>query len=404
MRTTDAFLDALRGLRQKPGRSLLTTLGIIIGVAAVIVMLSLGKGAESVILSELESFGPDTLFLEPGGTEGVSQLASFTALKQSDAATLTALPETGALAPVLFIEEVANAGGEQVNATVFGTTPALREIESFEMQAGVFLAPEDAGASVVVLGSKIAGELFGAPADALGQEIRLGRRAFRVVGVAEPRGSQFFLDLDTYVYVLLQTAADKLFGVDYLTYVMLTPAPGVTADQLKEAVTAKIRERHRIEDPADDDFHITTAQEAAAIVSSVTLALTLFLTAVAGISLVVGGIGIMNIMLVSVTERTREIGLRMAVGATRRDIQRQFLSEAVVLTGVGGLLGIGLGIGAAFLASVAIAQFQDGWEFAISPEAVVISFVVAAGTGLVFGISPARRASRLNPIDALRYE
>ncbi len=404
MRTTDALIDALRGLQQKPGRSLLTTLGIIIGVAAVIVMLSLGKGAESVILSELESFGPDTLFLEPGGTEGVSQLASFTALKQSDAEALAVLPETGALASILFIDEIANAGGEQVNATVFGTTPDLRDIEKFEMQAGTFLAPEDASASVAVLGSKIAGELFGAPGDALGQEIRLGRRAFRVIGVAEPRGSQFFIDLDTYVYVPLQTAADKLFGVDYLTYVMLTPAPGVSAEQLKEAAAGKIRERHRIEDPADDDFHITTAQEAAAIVSTVTLALTLFLTAVAGISLVVGGIGIMNIMLVSVTERTREIGLRMAVGATRRDIQRQFLSEAVVLTGVGGLLGIVLGIGASFLAALAIAQVQDGWEFAISPEAVIISFLVAAGTGLIFGISPARRAARLNPIDALRYE
>ncbi len=400
----DALLNALRGLQQKPGRSLLTTLGIIIGVAAVIVMLSLGKGAESVIMSELESFGPNTLFLEPGGTEGVSQLASFTALKQSDADALTSLPETGAMAPVLFIDEIANAGGEQINATAFGSTPALRDIESFEMQAGRFLQPEDASASVVVLGSKIASELFGTPTDALGQEVRLGRRAFRVIGVAEPRGSQFFIDLDTYVYVPLQTAADKLFGVDYLTYVMLTPAPGVSADQLKEAVTAKIRERHRIEDPADDDFHITTAEEAASIVSSVTLALTLFLTAVAGISLVVGGIGIMNIMLVSVTERTREIGLRMAVGATRRDIHRQFLSEAVVLTGVGGLLGIALGIGAAFLASVVIAQYQDGWRFVISPQAVIVSFMVATGTGLIFGISPARRASRLNPIDALRYE
>ncbi|MEK7073485.1 MAG: ABC transporter permease [Patescibacteria group bacterium] len=404
MRTTDALLDALRGLRQKPGRSFLTTLGIVIGVAAVIVMLSLGKGAENVIMSELESFGPNTLFLEPGGTEGVSQLASFTALKQTDAEALAALPETGALAPVLFIDEIANAGGEQVNVTAFGSTPALRDIESFGVQAGRFLESEDASASVVVLGSKIADELFGAPADALGQEVRLGRRAFRVIGVAEPRGSQFFMDLDAYVYVPLQTAADKLFGVDYLTYVMLTPASGVSADQLKEAVSAAIRVRHRIEDPADDDFHITSAEEAASIVSSVTLALTLFLTAVAGISLVVGGIGIMNIMLVSVTERTREIGLRMAVGATRRDIQRQFLAEAVVLTGAGGLLGIAFGIGAAFLTAIVIAHYQDGWQFVISPQAVVVSFVVAAGTGLIFGISPARRAARLNPIDALRYE
>ncbi len=406
MRLQDITVSAVRGLRQKPGRSVLTALGIIIGVAAVIVMLSLGKGAESVILGQLQNFGPSTLFVEPGATEGPSQLASLTALKIKDVERLRDVPEVGTLAPVLFNDEIANAFGTQMNVTVFSTTPDILEIESVDMAAGRFFAPEesDASAFVAVLGSKVADEIFGGADAAIGQEIRVGRRGFEVIGVAEPRGTQFIIDMDTYVYVPFTTGADRLFGVDYVAYAEMVPAAGVTAAQAKEAVAAALREIHRIEDPADDDFHITTAEEAAAILGSVSLALTLFLTAVAGISLVVGGIGIMNIMLVAVTERTREIGLRMAVGATPRDIRRQFLVEAVTLTGFGGILGVALGVGASFLAAIVIGRLQTGWVFIVPLEAVIVSFLVAAGTGLVFGLYPATKAAKLNPIDALRYE
>lgn len=409
MRLSDSFDIAFKGFASNRMRAFLTTLGIVIGIASVILMLSLGRGAESLILGQVSSFGPDTVFVGPGSgvNQGPANLAKITAIKYTDYATVKKLPSLAAAAPVLMINETVNYGAQNKSPTTIASTPEIADIEGLSIDRGSFITQEDVDSArtVAVLGVKIASDLFGLD-DPLGKTIYIKRKPFTVVGVMKPIGTKFFMNYDEYVYVPITAARATLTGVDYVNYIAAKASGSV--DAASADLVATMRVLHHIDNPQDDksldDFHIETAVQAASILSTITSALTIFLAAIASISLVVGGIGIMNIMLVSVTERTREIGLRKAVGADRRDIMVQFVIEAVLLTVSGGLAGILGGAGLSFLISLVVSRLQPGWTFAIPTYSVVLSFGVAAAIGLVFGIYPARKAASLNPIDALRYE
>jgi len=409
MRLSDSFETAFKGFAANRLRAFLTTLGIVIGIASVILMLSLGKGAEGLILGQISSFGPDTIFVGPGGGDmnGPPKLGSLTAIKYTDFQAIKKLPSLKAAAPVLMINETVNYESQNKNPTTTGSTPEIAEVDGLETARGTFFSQDDTDAArnVAVLGVKIASDLFGLD-DPLGKTIYIKRKPFVVIGVMKPIGTKFFMNYDEYIYVPITAARTSLTGVDHINYIAGKAVGSV--DAASADITAEMRILHRIDNPKDDknldDFHIETAVQAASILSTITNALTIFLAAIASISLVVGGIGIMNIMLVSVTERTREIGLRKAVGADRRDIMTQFVIEAVFLTMLGGIVGMISGAVFSFLIAVVISRFQSGWVFDVPLYSLFLSFSVAAAIGLVFGIYPARKAADLNPIEALRYE
>ncbi len=410
MNIRDTARTALKGLTAHKTRSFLTMLGIIIGIASVIMMMSLGKGAEGLILGQISSLGPDALFIRPGGGEasgGPPNLAQLNALKYKDYEAIVKLPSVRMAAPVLAVDATVSYLGQNTTPQVTGTSPQYQELNNIDVAEGRFLDQSDMdGASqVIVLGSKVADGLF-AGEDPIGKTVRVNRKNFLVIGVLPARGSQFFQDLDDAAYVPITAAQHELKGVDHINFMSVAAKDSV--DFTMEDIRFLLRDRHKIDNPSGDtkkdDFLVLSQVQAAATFGAVSTALTIFLTAIASISLVVGGIGIMNIMLVSVTERTREIGLRKAVGATRINIMLQFLLEAMMLTALGGAVGVTVGGTFSYLASKVIAHFSSDWEFAIPLSGILLSFGVATLVGLVFGIYPAQKASKLDPIEALRYE
>jgi putative ABC transport system permease protein len=410
MRISEQFGTALRGLTAHKSRSVLTMLGIVIGIMSVIMMLSLGKGAEGLILGQISKSGPDALFVRPGGGDqggGPPNLAQLQALKNDDIRALQKLPSLKYAVPVLMVSGTVTYDSQNIQLDVTGTTPDYQPLNAFEVEDGRFFEqPEvDGAASVAVIGSKVATSLFDGD-DPLDKTIRINKKPFTVIGVLPERGSAFFTDQDKVIYVPISTARRELHNVDYVNFVMASAIGDVNlaADDIR----ATLRERHRIDNPSGDtkkdDFLVLTQIQAAQTFGAVATALTIFLSAIASISLVVGGIGIMNIMLVSVTERTREIGLRKAVGATRGDVLTQFLLEAVMLTSIGGAIGVVLGVLMSMAAAAVISRFSSDWHFVIPFDGVLLAFGVSTLVGLVFGLYPARKAARLDPIEALRYE
>ncbi len=408
MRLSDAFGISLNSVFANKMRAVLTTLGIVIGIASVILMLSMGKGAEGLILGQIASFGPDSVFVGPGGGgAGPPKLGQITAIKYKDYLAIRKLSTLKAVAPELLINETVSYSSVNKTPTTVASSPDIQSVEDLAIESGDFFSQSDmdGARSVAVLGSGIAKDLFGED-DPLGKTIYIKRKAFAVIGVLKKQGTKLFQNYDDFVYVPITAARTQLKGVDYINYIAAKAAGSLGAAE--DDMRVVMRTQHKIDNPTNDanldDFHVETAVQAAQILSTITSALTIFLAAIASISLVVGGIGIMNIMLVSVTERTREIGLRKAVGATRRDIMIQFVIEAVVLTLIGGLVGVIVGAGGSFLISLVVSAFQAGWVFAVPLYSIALSFGVAAAVGLVFGIYPARKAASLNPIEALRYE
>ena len=410
MRMHETFKTALKGLTAHKTRSTLTMLGIIIGIMSVIMMMSLGKGAEGLILGQISSYGPDSLFIRPGGGDangGPPSIGQLTALKYTDFVAIAKLSSVKFAAPILIVNATVSYQEQNTSVSATGTAPEYQELNSLTVAKGRFFdqADFDSAAKVAVVGSKVVQDLFGNE-DPLGKLIRINRKTFYVIGVLPERGSQFFQDLDKNVYIPITAVQRELKGVDYVNFISASVTGKI--DYTTDDIRFLLRDRHRIDNPtADtkkDDFLVLSQLQAAQTFGSVSTALTIFLTAIASISLIVGGIGIMNIMLVSVTERTREIGLRKAVGATRRDVMWQFLIEAVMLTALGGLVGVALGSVFSFLAAKIIVQFSADWKFVVPLNAVVIAFGVATLVGLVFGLYPAQKASKLDPIEALRFE
>jgi putative ABC transport system permease protein len=401
---------ALRALSVNKLRSALTMLGIIIGVAAVIVMIAVGAGAQARVEEQIRALGSNLLLIMSGArTQGGVRLgvgSNFT-LSEDDAIAINREIEEARAAPALRGGAQVIWGNSNWATQIYGTTPEYLGVREWTLQAGrIFEPAEMSGAGkVCVIGQTVVRELFGG-ADPLGQVIRIKRVPFTVIGVLGTKGqSMMGTDQDDIILVPIATARSRVLGAANLakqravSTIWVKVADGYDTRRVEERVRALLRQRHRLQPGAEDDFSLRNLAELMAAQEASSRVLALLLAAVASVSLVVGGIGIMNIMLVSVTERTREIGLRMAVGARTRDILGQFLVEAVTLSLIGGLVGVALGIGA----SVLIAELA-GWRIVLSPAAVGLAVAFAFVIGVFFGFYPARKAARLNPVEALRFE
>ncbi len=404
----DTFHTAFKGVTVNATRSLLTMLGIIIGVSAVVLMSSVGASMQEVILSQVSSLGSKSMVIFPGQQDGGANAVQtgFDSLTFEDLNALKQLKSITSVAPVIFVPGTVKYGNNEGTPQVLGVVPEFFLNQTISVTEGRLIDQndEDGATSVAMIAPEVVTKYFGNQ-DPLGQRIQIGNNHFTVIGVTKALGSQFFQSADNRIYVPFSLARN-ITGQKYLSYLTMNATDRF--DIALDDVKFLLRTRHKIDNPKDDpkkdDFVVHTSEEANTILGSVSLGLTLFITTIAAVSLLVGGIGIMNIMLVSVTERTREIGLRKAVGATRRDLLLQFLTESVLLTAIGGVIGMVLGILLAFMISLLVRQFLTTYSFAVSVPSIVAALLMASVTGLVFGISPARRASNLHPIEALRYE
>jgi putative ABC transport system permease protein len=401
---------ALRALAVNKLRSALTMLGIVIGVGAVIVMIAVGAGAQARVEEQIRALGSNLLLVMPGSTTagGVRMgFGSGSTLTEDDVVAINReLPEALA-APALRGSAQVIWGNANWSTQIYGVTPEYLDVRQWPLVAGRTFEPaEMAGAAkVALIGATVAKQLFGA-ADPLDQSIRIKRVPFTIIGVLDTKGQSLMgTDQDDLILVPIKTARSRVLGTASAARnrtvgtIWVKAADTIDTKVVEEQVRALLRQRHRIQAGGDDDFSLRNLQEVMAAQEASSRVLALLLAAVASVSLLVGGIGIMNIMLVSVTERTREIGLRMAVGARTRDILGQFLVEAVTLSLIGGLIGVALGMGT----SLAIAELA-GWRIVISPQAVGLAVAFAFVIGVFFGFYPARKAARLNPVEALRFE
>ncbi len=408
MRISDTFSMAIRGVTSNKTRSFLTMLGIIIGIGSVVLMSSIGKSMEGVILGQISSLGAKSMVIFPGtGEQGPNvQTTGFDSLTLDDVDQLRKLQTITTVAPVIFVRGKVTYGNEAAEPSVLGVTPEFFENQNIVAEQGRLIdrSDNDGVKAVAFLGTDAAEKLF-ASQDPIGKRIKIGELNYTVVGVAKALGSQFFQNADERIYVPFTVARD-VSAQKYVNYLTMTATGDF--DIAFDDVKSLLRQRHNIvnpqEDPEKDDFVVRSAEQAGEILGGVSLGLTFFITTVAAISLLVGGIGIMNIMLVSVTERTREIGLRKAVGARRRDILLQFLIEAILLTVVGGAVGMVGGLALAWFAATIVTGLLSTYVFAVSVPTMIVALMVAAFTGLVFGLSPARRAAALSPMEALHYE
>jgi putative ABC transport system permease protein len=395
---------ALKALSRNKMRTMLTMLGMIIGVGAVITMVALGKGAQSTIEDQVKAAGTNMITVMAGNFSqgGVRQGGGMaTTLTVEDAQALRSVPGVEYLAAGVNSRAQLVAGNQNWSSSIQGTDVDLPLIRNWPMKYGAFFTSQDVSSAqkVAVLGQTVSDNLFGPGVDPTGQIIRVKNQPFKVIGVFSPKGSTGFgQDQDDAVYAPYTTVQKKLQGIQHINNISISASSPETAP-VSAAIAATLRDRHKLMGSDPDDFMVRTQEEMASVRTETTRTMTTLLAAIAGVSLLVGGIGIMNIMLVSVTERTREIGLRMAIGARGKDVLMQFLVEAIVLSLFGGLLGIGMG----YALSAAAERFLQ-WPTSIPPNAIGMAFGFAAATGVFFGFYPAKKAAGLDPIEALRFE
>jgi putative ABC transport system permease protein len=396
---------AVSALNRNKMRTTLTTLGMIIGVAAVITMVALGRGAQQTIEDQIKSAGTNMIMVMAGNWSvgGVRQgQGASTTLTPADAAAIRDLPGVQYVAATASTRAQVIAGNQNWQTRIEGTDVDMPLIRSWPMKYGAFFTPQDvtSAGKVAVLGTVTADALFGEGVDPTGQIIRVRNQPFKVVGVLSSKGqSSMGQDQDDIVYTPYTTVQKKLLGIQHVQNITVSAATASGTQATAESIAALLRVRHKIQPGEPEDFMVRTLEEMASVRTEATRTMTMLLAGIAGVSLIVGGIGIMNIMLVSVTERTREIGLRLAIGARGRDVLLQFLVEAIVISLFGGFLGLAVG----YSLSAGIKQFLD-WPAVIPPDAVFVAFGFSAAIGIFFGFYPARKAAQLDPIEALRYE
>lgn len=401
----DLLKEVFWSLSGNKVRSGLTILGIVIGIASVITMVSIGQGAQSSIEASIESIGSNLIIIRPG-----AQISGAVSAGAGSAQTMTAedadaikfeVPGVKAVAPEVSRRYQITAKGTNTNTQVAGTVPEYTDVRNIKMDIGSFITNSQVLSSmkIAVLGSAARDELFGVNANPAGKSIRIKNVDFEVAGVTLAKGGSGFQNPDDLIYVPLTSAQHFLSGDNFVTNISVAAEDQDSITAVQQGISELLLKRHNISDPAEADFSIMNQADIIETASSITSTFTILLSSIAGISLLVGGIGIMNMMLTTVTERTREIGLRKAVGVRKIYINLQFLAEAVALTFFGGVMGIILG----WIGSQAVTKFT-GLTTLISPSSILMAFGVSAGVGIIFGFYPARRAANLSPIEALRYE
>ena len=399
----------IRVLLRNKTRSFLTSLGIVIGIASVIMIVSIGAGAQSLIVSQLKSVGSNLVGILPGASEEGSPPASvmgisITTLTYNDALEIKGqLPEVDAVASYVRGVGSITYQNRSIDATFMGVSDKYIEVEETSVEVGSFFTAEELNSHVVILGSQAREELFG-DLDPINKRIKINKESFRVIGVMEERGTSGFENQDDQVFVPLETAQNILLGIHHIGFMRVSLFDGVDADFAVQEIRRVLRDQHDIEDPKQEDFTVQSVDSAIDTLGAITDALNYFLAAVAAISLIVGGIGIMNIMLVAVTERTREIGLRKAVGAKAADISKQFLVETLILSGFGGIIGIIIGIFISWVVSFVAQYLGYDWDFVVSGFSIILSISFTLFVGLAAGWYPARKAAALNPVESLNYE
>lgn len=393
-------------------RTILTILGIVIGITAVIVVMSAGEGLKQQVTSQLDAFGSNIIQIEtkiPSKSRNSSDNAftqaqgvQITTLTKEDGQAISKIKNIANHYAALIDQEIINYLDDNKLITIIGTEPSFIEMDKSEIAQGRFFTEEEVNnlSRVVVLGSKIANDLFGNQ-NPLNQQVKIGKNQFRVIGVLEERGNTFGLDFDNIAYLPLDTLQKLIMGVNHVQWITAQYKNPSLEIQTAEEITELLRNRHQISNPEKDDFSVTTMSEAREIVDTIFNTITLLLIALAGISLLVGGVGIMNIMYVSVSERTFEIGLRKAVGAKKSQILWQFLLEAIIITLLGGIIGIILGFLISWLITLIAQQLNFNWSFILPIQSIIIAFGFCSAVGLIFGYYPAKTAAEMDVIKAL---
>ncbi|MDO8523552.1 MAG: ABC transporter permease [bacterium] len=411
----DAFKTATRSLTHGKMRSILTMLGIVIGIASVIVLMSIGQSAQNLILGQVQSIGSNLIIVVPGAPSNgkfsppaSAQGIVITSLQQRDIDSLQREPSISAAASLVSGQAEAVYGNNNKTVSFQGVSSNMFSVRNLTIGNGLIFTKGDVDSAnhVTVIGPDLATTLFGPYVDPINKTIRLKNISFRIVGVLSKGGTgPFGVDQGNVAIIPITVAQKELLGISYFNTILVQANQSYDINFVKSRITFALRQNHGITDPNKDDFNIQTQADILSLLGNITSILTLFLAAIASISLIVGGIGIMNIMLVAVTERTREIGLRKAVGATNNDILQQFLIESVLLTSAGGAIGIAIGAGIVGLVYFVLSTFFSiGWVFAFPISAVILGLAVSSVAGIIFGIYPARQASLKSPIEALRYE
>lgn len=413
MRVLNGIKVSLKAMLRRKLRAFLTMLGMIIGIASVIAIMSVGAGAQSLVINQIQGIGSNLIGILPGKAAENGPPATVlgivvTTLTYDDAKALADKQNVKHLDSVAaYVQGVATVqySNEDVNTTIIGTTASFVDVESTEVRQGRFFdeAEENSISRVAVIGSQLVEELFNGQ-DPIGKDIKIKREQFKVIGVLEERGTVFFVNQDDRIFIPIKTAQKLLLGIDHVSFIRAKVNDQKNIDITTEEVRSVLRERHDITNPEEDDFTARSIQQATEVFTQVTNVLRFFLVAIAAIALLVGGVGIMNIMLVSVNERIREIGLRKAVGAKRRDILIQFLIETLTISFIAGLIGIAIGTLLSGAVAIGAKALGYNWTFVITISSILLATGFSFAVGLIFGIYPAWKASRLDPLTALRYE